>query len=50
MSYKCSVSLLQEIEDINRWGLDIFKIAEFSGNRPLTVIMFSIFQVEESLS
>lgn len=36
---------LQEIEDINRWGLDIFKVAEFSGNRPLTVIMYSVFQV-----
>lgn len=40
---------LQEIEDINRWGLDIFKIAEFSGNRPLTVIMYSVFQVGGSL-
>lgn len=49
MSHKCLVSLFQEIEDINRWGMDVFKIAEFSGNRPLTVLMFSIFQVEESL-
>lgn len=40
-----SVVPLQEIEDINRWGLDIFKIAEFSGNRPLTVMMYSVFQV-----
>lgn len=45
VSYRCPVLLLQEIEDINRWGLDIFKIAEFSGNRPLTVIMYSVFQV-----
>lgn len=36
----------QEIEDINRWGMDIFKLAEHSGNRPLTVIMYSIFQVK----
>uniref|UniRef100_A0A3B5A3X4 Phosphodiesterase n=1 Tax=Stegastes partitus TaxID=144197 RepID=A0A3B5A3X4_9TELE len=36
--------LAKEIEDINRWGLDIFKIAEFSGNRPLTVVMYSVFQ------
>ncbi|XP_033821169.2 cAMP-specific 3',5'-cyclic phosphodiesterase 4D-like [Periophthalmus magnuspinnatus] len=41
--------LSQEIEDINRWGLDIFKIAEFSGNRPLTVVMFSIFQERDLL-
>ncbi|XP_046906275.1 cAMP-specific 3',5'-cyclic phosphodiesterase 4D-like isoform X4 [Hypomesus transpacificus] len=36
--------LAKEFEDINRWGLDIFKIAEYSGNRPLTVVMYSIFQ------
>ncbi|KAM7388032.1 hypothetical protein PAMP_024233 [Pampus punctatissimus] len=41
--------LAKEIEEINRWGLDIFKIAEFSGNRPLTVIMFSIFQERDLL-
>lgn len=39
----------QEIEDIDRWGMDIFKIAEYSGNRPLTVIMYSIFQVRGSI-
>lgn len=50
VSYKCPVLLLQEIEDINRWGLDIFKIAEYSGNRPLMVIMYSVFQVGGSLS
>nr|XP_057928568.1 cAMP-specific 3',5'-cyclic phosphodiesterase 4D-like isoform X2 [Doryrhamphus excisus] len=41
--------LAGEIEDLNRWGLDIFKIAELSGNRPLTVLMFSIFQERELL-
>ncbi|XP_061831914.1 3',5'-cyclic-AMP phosphodiesterase 4C-like isoform X3 [Nerophis lumbriciformis] len=41
--------LASEIEDLNRWGLDIFKIAELSGNRPLTVIMYSIFQERELL-
>uniref|UniRef100_A0A8C6TXZ1 Phosphodiesterase n=2 Tax=Neogobius melanostomus TaxID=47308 RepID=A0A8C6TXZ1_9GOBI len=41
--------LSKEIDDINRWGLDIFKIAEFSGNRPLTVVMFSIFQERDLL-
>uniref|UniRef100_A0A3Q3W691 Phosphodiesterase n=1 Tax=Mola mola TaxID=94237 RepID=A0A3Q3W691_MOLML len=41
--------LAKEIEDINRWGLDIFKISEFSGNRPLTVIMYSIFQERDLL-
>ncbi|XP_057696269.1 cAMP-specific 3',5'-cyclic phosphodiesterase 4D-like isoform X7 [Corythoichthys intestinalis] len=41
--------LASEIEDLNRWGLDVFKIAEHSGNRPLTVIMFSIFQERDLL-
>ncbi|KAJ8270110.1 hypothetical protein GJAV_G00110460 [Gymnothorax javanicus] len=36
--------LAKELEDINRWGVDIFKIAEYSGNRPLTVSMYAIFQ------
>lgn len=34
-----------ELEDTSKWGLDVFKVAELSGNRPLTAIMFSIFQV-----
>ncbi|KAM7023499.1 3',5'-cyclic-AMP phosphodiesterase 4C isoform 2-T2 [Acridotheres tristis] len=33
-----------ELEDTNKWGLDVFKVAEYSGNRPLTAIMYSIFQ------
>ncbi|XP_035509706.1 cAMP-specific 3',5'-cyclic phosphodiesterase 4D-like isoform X4 [Morone saxatilis] len=41
--------LAKEIEDINRWGLDIFKIAKFSGNRPLTVIMYTVFQERDLL-
>ncbi|KAM9763016.1 3',5'-cyclic-AMP phosphodiesterase 4C-like isoform 2-T2 [Menidia menidia] len=41
--------LAKEIEDINRWGMDIFKLAEYSGNRPLTVIMYSIFQERDLL-
>nr|XP_043899868.1 cAMP-specific 3',5'-cyclic phosphodiesterase 4D-like isoform X3 [Solea senegalensis] len=41
--------LAKEIENVNHWGLDIFKIAEFSGNRPLTVIMYSVFQERDLL-
>lgn len=37
--------LAKELEEMNRWGLDMFKISEFSGHRPLTVIMYSVFQV-----
>uniref|UniRef100_A0A3P9P6C4 Phosphodiesterase n=1 Tax=Poecilia reticulata TaxID=8081 RepID=A0A3P9P6C4_POERE len=41
--------LAKEIEDLNRWGMDIFKLAEYSGNRPLTVMMYSIFQERDLL-
>ncbi|KAB0363330.1 hypothetical protein FD754_007486 [Muntiacus muntjak] len=41
--------LAKELEDTNKWGLDVFKVAELSGNRPLTAIMFSIFQERDLL-
>ncbi|MBZ3872395.1 cAMP-specific 3',5'-cyclic phosphodiesterase 4C [Sciurus carolinensis] len=36
--------LAKELEHTNKWGLDVFKVAELSGHRPLTAIVFSIFQ------
>lgn len=44
--FLCAV-FLQELNDLNRWGLNIFRVAEFSNNRPLSCIMFAIFQVCE---
>ncbi|XP_057712412.1 cAMP-specific 3',5'-cyclic phosphodiesterase 4C isoform X2 [Corythoichthys intestinalis] len=41
--------LAKELEDINRWGVDVFKVAEYSGNRPLTVTMYTIFQERDLL-
>uniref|UniRef100_A0A8B9JZN7 Phosphodiesterase n=1 Tax=Astyanax mexicanus TaxID=7994 RepID=A0A8B9JZN7_ASTMX len=41
--------LAKELEDIHRWGVDIFKISKYSGNRPLTVTMYSIFQERDLL-
>ncbi|XP_007439098.1 cAMP-specific 3',5'-cyclic phosphodiesterase 4D [Python bivittatus] len=41
--------LAKELEDVNKWGLQVFKIAELSGNRPLTVIMYTIFQERDLL-
>ncbi|XP_009905617.1 cAMP-specific 3',5'-cyclic phosphodiesterase 4D isoform X5 [Dryobates pubescens] len=41
--------LAKELEDVNKWGLQVFKVAELSGNRPLTVIMYTIFQERELL-
>uniref|UniRef100_UPI004038B16D 3',5'-cyclic-AMP phosphodiesterase 4D-like n=1 Tax=Callospermophilus lateralis TaxID=76772 RepID=UPI004038B16D len=35
--------LAKELEDVNKWGLHVFRIAELSGNWPLTVIMHTIF-------
>ncbi|KAM4557630.1 3',5'-cyclic-AMP phosphodiesterase 4B-like isoform 2-T2 [Fundulus diaphanus] len=36
--------LSKDLEDINKWGLNIFRVAEHSHNRPLTCIMYKIFQ------
>ncbi|XP_062336549.1 cAMP-specific 3',5'-cyclic phosphodiesterase 4B-like isoform X2 [Osmerus eperlanus] len=36
--------LSKDLEDINTWGLNIFRVAEHSHNRPLTCIMYTIFQ------
>jgi len=32
------------MNDIDKWGLDLFKIAEYSNNRPLTCVTYRIFQ------
>uniref|UniRef100_A0A8C6QGY1 Phosphodiesterase n=1 Tax=Nannospalax galili TaxID=1026970 RepID=A0A8C6QGY1_NANGA len=41
--------LAKELEDTNKWGLDVFRVAELSGNRPLTAVIFSIFQERDLL-
>uniref|UniRef100_A0A3P9LHB7 Phosphodiesterase n=1 Tax=Oryzias latipes TaxID=8090 RepID=A0A3P9LHB7_ORYLA len=41
--------LAKELEHVNKWGLNVFKITEFSGNRPLTVMMHTIFQERDLL-
>ncbi|XDV49294.1 hypothetical protein PO909_018574 [Leuciscus waleckii] len=41
--------LAKELEDVNKWGLNVFKVGEFSGNRPLTVMMHTIFQERDLL-
>ncbi|XP_054889247.1 cAMP-specific 3',5'-cyclic phosphodiesterase 4B-like isoform X3 [Poeciliopsis prolifica] len=35
--------LSKDLEDINKWGLNIFKVTEHSHNRPLTCVMYKIF-------
>uniref|UniRef100_A0A3P8X0S9 Phosphodiesterase n=1 Tax=Cynoglossus semilaevis TaxID=244447 RepID=A0A3P8X0S9_CYNSE len=39
----------QELEDLNKWSFNIFRVAEFSNNRPLSCIMYAIFQVINSV-
>jgi len=39
------VTLGAMLNDINTWGIDIFKIGTLSCNRPLTSIAYQIFQV-----
>ncbi|TRY58953.1 hypothetical protein DNTS_033924, partial [Danionella cerebrum] len=41
--------LAKELEDFDKWGVDMFKISEYSGNRPLTVAMYSTFQERDLL-
>ncbi|XP_051893599.1 cAMP-specific 3',5'-cyclic phosphodiesterase 4C-like isoform X2 [Pristis pectinata] len=41
--------LARELEHINDWGLDIFKIGEYSNHRPLTVAMYTIFKSRQLL-
>lgn len=36
--------LSKDLEHINKWGLNIFMVAEHSHNRPLTCVMYTIFQ------
>ncbi|PSN33873.1 cAMP-specific 3' [Blattella germanica] len=35
--------------EIDRWGIDIFRIGELSNNRPLTAVAYSAFQSRELL-
>ncbi|KPP77034.1 cAMP-specific 3',5'-cyclic phosphodiesterase 4B-like [Scleropages formosus] len=41
--------LSKELEDLNKWGLNIFTVSEYSQSRPLTCIMYAIFQERDLL-
>uniref|UniRef100_A0A8C8T7T7 3',5'-cyclic-AMP phosphodiesterase n=1 Tax=Peromyscus maniculatus bairdii TaxID=230844 RepID=A0A8C8T7T7_PERMB len=41
--------LAKELEDTNKWGLDVFRVAELSGSRPLTAVVFSVLQERDLL-
>ncbi|XP_043262108.1 cAMP-specific 3',5'-cyclic phosphodiesterase isoform X4 [Colletes gigas] len=37
------------LSDIDKWGIDIFRIGELSGNRPLTCVAYTVFQRRDLL-
>nr|XP_020850780.1 cAMP-specific 3',5'-cyclic phosphodiesterase 4A isoform X6 [Phascolarctos cinereus] len=39
----------KELENLNKWGLNIFQVAEFSNGRSLGCIMYTIFQERDLL-
>ncbi|XP_059189518.1 cAMP-specific 3',5'-cyclic phosphodiesterase 4C-like [Centropristis striata] len=41
--------LAKELEDLDKWSFNIFRVAEFANNRPLSCIMYTIFQERELL-
>ena len=34
--------------NLDQWGIDIFKIAELTNNRPLTAVTYTILQVSKT--
>ncbi len=36
------------LQEIDKWGLDVFQVAEYSNKHPLTTIMYTIFRVSYS--
>ncbi|XP_062304935.1 cAMP-specific 3',5'-cyclic phosphodiesterase 4D-like [Osmerus eperlanus] len=41
--------LAQELDDLNKWSFNIFRVAEMSINRPLSCVMYAIFQERQLL-
>lgn len=44
-----SHNYLQLLSDIDKWGIDIFRIGELSNNRPLTCVAYTAFQSRDLL-
>ncbi|XP_033221812.1 cAMP-specific 3',5'-cyclic phosphodiesterase isoform X4 [Belonocnema kinseyi] len=38
------------LSDIDKWGIDIFRIGELSSNRPLTCVAYTVFQSRDLLN
>eukprot|EP00063_Salmo_salar_P010745 XP_013985580.1 PREDICTED: cAMP-specific 3',5'-cyclic phosphodiesterase 4B-like [Salmo salar] len=41
--------LARELEDLDKWSFNIFRVSEFSNSRPLSCIMYAIFQERDLL-
>ncbi|XP_015786291.1 cAMP-specific 3',5'-cyclic phosphodiesterase isoform X3 [Tetranychus urticae] len=41
--------LAKLFNDVNKWGLDVFKVAEYSNSHPLTATMYTIFRERDLL-
>ena len=37
--------LFQQMNTIDKWGCDVFRIADLTNNRPLTAVTYTILQV-----
>ncbi|KAJ6224787.1 hypothetical protein RDWZM_003332, partial [Blomia tropicalis] len=40
----CEDELSKIFDDIDKWGIDLFKVSEYSNRHPLTAIMYTIFR------
>lgn len=41
----CVRFTFQILEDIDKWGIDVYRIAELSNSKPLTTVTYAIFMV-----
>ncbi|XP_037361664.1 cAMP-specific 3',5'-cyclic phosphodiesterase 4A isoform X2 [Talpa occidentalis] len=41
--------LAQELENLNKWGLNIFCVSDYAGGRSLSCVMYTIFQERDLL-
>lgn len=49
---KCLINIFfifQCLAEIDKWGIDIFRIGDLSNNRPLTAVAFQAFQVSTNI-
>ncbi|XP_049644420.1 cAMP-specific 3',5'-cyclic phosphodiesterase 4A isoform X2 [Suncus etruscus] len=42
--------LAKELENLNKWGLNIFHVSDYAGGRSLSCIMYTIFQERDLLT